>query len=106
MRLRILRKTSQEGDIISAASSLSSNPSDYSQEEFEQLRKLGGDILLTFHSHERYGLGALYLGRDETYECQRKRNERLDREKEQRKGTVDVQRRKREGDDCAEANIV
>ncbi|KAL1613248.1 hypothetical protein SLS60_001480 [Paraconiothyrium brasiliense] len=54
---------------------------DLSPKETEALKNLGGDILFTFDHYERDGLGALYLGEDETKVCQQKRDERLERER-------------------------
>ncbi|KAJ4358722.1 uncharacterized protein N0V89_003306 [Didymosphaeria variabile] len=53
-----------------------------SPKETEALKNLGGDTLLIFNDYERAGLGALYLGEDETKVCQQKRDERLEQEQE------------------------
>jgi hypothetical protein len=83
-RFRIVKKTRDPFNEERLALNPCSDPASFSETEIKELKKLGGDLVVTYHDYERDGLGPLYLGEDETIACQKKRDERLQREREKR----------------------
>lgn len=79
MCFRITTKTNYYGDEVCVASPPST---EHSKQEYEELKKLGGDVLATYEDYERHDLGDLYLSASKMKAYQKKRTERLELEKQ------------------------